>query len=689
MVRPPPLGRRHLTTQIPLENAQNSHGINGLTWLSPVAYHAMLKPSQSRVLFPSIREAAMSGAVTKLIASSAGVFLTLGGVSVSAQAPQRPVLTIQEASMRTGIVSGTVRDDAGQGVAGVAVSAIGTIQAQVRTDATGGFRLPLVPGDYILRAARDGYVSPYRESVRIRASSHIERNIVITRQLDLKERKVLLASTGLTTGDAPLVPSLEDAVTTRTATVLERVQAWYLRYLPRTVLRDGVQGAGGNRSSEFAGHSSFFDRAVLGSARAASAYFLDADFSGQVNLLTTSAVSAAAGRLDLPRGVAYLAVGAPVGTHGDWRVRGALSAGGLASWVALAEYEARDVRSHAFRVGMSYGAQRLADTAGAAMLMSGTTRNAGSVYGIDRWRVRPGLELEYGLRADHYDYVQGRGFLSPRVGVRVGILTRTFVTASGYRAVVAPGVDEFLPPSSAGTWLPPERTFSSLVPSADFRPERVLRWEAGLEREFGPIGQTRSVAVRRFHESTRDQLTTMFGVGGGSRVGHYYVGTAGDVALSGWSLKISGQFANRIRASVDYSISQARWVHGTQAGAIRATMPSAIRPASERLHDITSTLQATVPETKTWVSVAYRMNTAFARPDAFGIEPILDGRFDIQLRQALPIQPLTGGTVEVLVAVNNLFRDPSSGVSFGSSFYDELLTVRTPRRVMGGVQVRF
>lgn len=650
----------------------------------------MLKPSKFRVLFPSIRGAAMSGAVTKLIASSTGVLLTLGAVSVSAQSQTRPVLATREAAMRTGVVSGTVRDDAGQGVAGVAVSAIGTIQAQARTDGAGHFRLPLVPGDYILRAARDGYVSPYRESIRVRASSQLERNIVITRQPDLKERKVLLASTGLTTGDVPLVPALEDAPTTRSATVLERVQAWYMRYLPRTVLRDGGQVPVERVAPEFRDRGSLFDRALVGSARAASAYFLDADFSGQVNLLTTSAVGAAAGgRIELPRGVAYLSVGAPVGTHGDWRVRGALSAGGLASWVALAEYEARDARPHAFRVGMSYGAQRLVDASGTAFLMSGATRNAGSIYGIDRWRVRPGLELEYGLRADRFDYVQGRGFLSPKAGVRVGVLPRTFVTASAFRAVVAPGVDEFLPPSSAGTWLPPERSFSSLVPTAAFRPERVLRWEAGVEREFGPIGQTRTVSLKRFHETTRDQLATMFGVDAGGRVGHYYVGTAGDVALDGWSVRVSGQFASRVRASVDYSISEAHWIHGVQARPIGAAMPSAIRPSSERLHDITSSLQAMVPESRTWVSVAYRMNTAFARPDAFGIEPILDGRFDVQVRQGLPFQPINGGTVEVLVAINNLFRDPSTGVSFGSSFYDELLTVRTPRRVMGGVQVRF
>jgi len=55
------------------------------------------------------------------------------------------------------------------------------------------------------------------------------------------------------------------------------------------------------------------------------------------------------------------------------------------------------------------------------------------------------------------------------------------------------------------------------------------------------------------------------------------------------------------------------------------------------------------------------------------------------VRQALPIQPINGGRIELMVSVSSLFRDPRNP----GAFYDELLTVRTPRRVLGGVQVRF
>ena len=64
--------------------------------------------------------------------------------------------------------------------------------------------------------------------------------------------------------------------------------------------------------------------------------------------------------------------------------------------------------------------------------------------------------------------------------------------------------------------------------------------------------------------------------------------------------------------------------------------------------------------------------------------PALDGRFDVQLNQALPFG-LGSTKWEVLVGIRNLFRDPNEP----ASIYDELLVVRPPKRVVGGFLVRF
>ena len=619
----------------------------------------------------------MSRPVAFVLAAAAAAVAVPSFAQVS-RAP-RPVR--MEASSRSGVVQGVVRDDRGAVVSGVAVTAIGTSQAQARTDVTGTFSLPLVPGDYVLRATRDGYVSPYREWVRIGASARLERNITITRQPGLPDRPVLLASTALastsTTADRELPPAAPAASTS--------LMAWYLRHLPRTILRDGAVD---QRRADYRYLPSFLDWLVTESARATTSFFADTDFSGHVDLLTTNAMPASQGWLPVgrPRGIANIVVGAPVGVHGDWRVRGAVSTGGLSSWVVLGEYEARDARVHAFRAGMSYGSQRPADLASVALLQtSDRSRSVASLFGHDRWRVGPSVDLDYGLRLDRYDYVAGQTFISPRLGARVAIAPRTYVTALASSAAVAPGLDEFLPPPSAGPWLPPERTFAALVPGALFRSERVQRYEAGLEHDFGVIGHPRTLGVRWFRESSRDQLATLFGVDAAGATGHYYVGSPGSVTLDGWAVRLTGHFTTRLRASVDYSISRAQWVFGHDVAAILSVMPSAVRPARERLHDLTSTFEATIPETETRVFVAYRLNSAFAHAAADGLSPVVDGRFNVELRQALPIQLITGSHVEFLVSVSNLFRDPQHA----GSFYDELLTVRTPRRLMGGVQVRF
>ena len=57
----------------------------------------------------------------------------------------------------------------------------------------------------------------------------------------------------------------------------------------------------------------------------------------------------------------------------------------------------------------------------------------------------------------------------------------------------------------------------------------------------------------------------------------------------------------------------------------------------------------------------------------------------MQVTQALPFLNFSSAQWEMLVAVSNLFhRELMDG-----SIYDEVLVVRPPKRVLGGVTVRF
>jgi hypothetical protein len=82
------------------------------------------------------------------------------------------------------------------------------------------------------------------------------------------------------------------------------------------------------------------------------------------------------------------------------------------------------------------------------------------------------------------------------------------------------------------------------------------------------------------------------------------------------------------------------------------------------------------------LTVLYKLNSGFAG-DPVGFQSG-DGRFDMQLQQGLPFIG-GGGDWELLIGVRSLFRQSLEG----RSVYDELLVVRPPKRVIGGLQIRF
>ena len=80
----------------------------------------------------------------------------------------------------------------------------------------------------------------------------------------------------------------------------------------------------------------------------------------------------------------------------------------------------------------------------------------------------------------------------------------------------------------------------------------------------------------------------------------------------------------------------------------------------------------------------YKINSAFAgdrRSDVAGPS----ARFDIQVNQALPFMQFSSAQWEMLIAVRNLFREEA----LEASVYDELLVMRPPKRIVGGVTVHF
>jgi hypothetical protein len=602
------------------------------------------------------------------------------------------VVDVRAARSTRGAISGVVHDERGGPLAGAMVSALGTTLAMAVTDKDGRFLLEALPaGNYTLRAHLSGFAASPRETAHVVAAQSV------VHRLQLRRLENAVGTAGapeapegrpiLTAGiAAPPVERPETGASDESASGdhPHNEVAWRLRHIKRSILKDvGPIAVTADNQVELPS-GSLFGRAMYSAGNVAASLFTGLPFSGEVNVLTTSAF--APGRpwsSALPRGVAYLHIGAPT-SAGDWSARAAMSEGDVASWIVAGSFVSRPGTSHAYTLGLSYSTQEYQGGNPAALAaLSDGSRNVGEVYAFDRWALSRAVSVEYGGRYTRHDYLEDRGLLSPRLGVTVEPLKGTRVGAAVAQRMVAPGAEEFLSRGVTGPWLPPERTFAPLGARA-MQVERARSLDVSFEQD---VAGAYVLSVRRFMHDVDDQLVTLFDVNlpdGPGSLGHYYVTNAGAVDAGGWGVRFSSPETRRLRAAIDYSLTHARWTARGDVGSLLTWAPAALRPEEEDIHDITTTLQTEIPETATRVFVLYKINSAYTRANTDLTRPGLDARFDVQVNQALPFA-LGGTQWEVLVGLRNLFRDPHDR----ASMYDELLVVRPPKRVVGGFLVKF
>jgi hypothetical protein len=100
---------------------------------------------------------------------------------------------------------------------------------------------------------------------------------------------------------------------------------------------------------------------------------------------------------------------------------------------------------------------------------------------------------------------------------------------------------------------------------------------------------------------------------------------------------------------------------------------------------LTTSLETEIDSTATRVFVLYKINSAFLTAEGADEVRGIDGRFDVQVNQSLPFMNFRSSQWEMLVAVRNIFKDSL----VGASVFDELLVVRPPKRLVGGLTVKF
>ena len=635
------------------------------------------------------------GRMTRVLSAAGFLVAIAGAVSSSVQAQQRAAAPEfrRVSAIVGGSINGIVSDDRGGPLEGAMVSALGATTAMTVTDASGRFFLQKLPaGDYTLRAHLAGFAASTRANVHVGFSASAVHRLQL-RRLDfpvptagratdtVTARPILAAGFGLPVIDMPETPETTAADDDHSHTET----AWRLRHLTRSILKSSAHAVVFADDENNSPDDPLFGRSARGVGSVAGSLFADLPFTGEVNLLTTGAFGPSdlfSGDI-LPRGVAYLAIGSPT-PAGDWALRAAMSEGDLSSWIVAGSFVSRRTGVHSYDLGLSYSTQEYQGGNPLALAaVSDGSRNVGEVYALDRWTVSPGVAFEYGGRYARYDYLARPGLFSPRAGLTLEPTDKTRITAVLAQRMIAPGAEEFLAPAVAGPWLPPERTFSPLLGNG-LRVERARYLNVLFEHD---LNSTYAIGIRRFFQAVDNQAVTIFGMespSGTRSVGHYYVATAGSVDTQGWGVRLSSTPSKRVSGSVDYSITHGRWNSAGDLADATPWLARLTRAQDEDIHDLTTSIRTNIPETATRVFVLYKLNSGYVRRTGGISQTGVDGRFDVQVNQALPFG-LGGTKWEVLVGIRNLFRDPNDL----ASIYDELLVVRPPKRVVGGFLVRF
>ncbi len=535
---------------------------------------------------------------------------------------------------------GVVEDTRGTPVPGALVSLFGRgirgSSLVTLTDATGRFFLPSLPaGSYTLRAMRkDHHPAPAYQVTVVP-----DRDAIFTVSLTPVGEKLPT--------DSKSVGAMDPA-TERT-----RELRWLLRHKRRSVLEETTNGTGGADSSACAAPSSLA-RLVSG-------------VGGTVELLANPTFVGWGEDLAGPDGGASLSVVRLQGRITDaaqWSLAGLVAESEATAWRVGAEFVIEPGGGHQIRAGSGYGSRFLRAERNSAE--RGEGRGVGAILLQDRFEAGDRVVATVGARLSHIGFLEQANHLDPTVSVEVKRDARTRLKGSFTSRTLAPGGDLL----SLGT-LASAPSLAYAVTGPNLKSERVYRMEVGAEQDFGAT----RVSAHTYYEDVQNQLFNGFeGPAGSLRIVN-----AGNMASRGLGLAVSHRFGPSLSGSVTYALG-----HAWRASAASLDADGAPLPVEESdFHDLVAQLETRVPGTATRLSALYRVSRL--SPTAEGQEPALHFRFDLQVSQALPfIGSWTRADWDFRVAVRNLYYEPSEG-----AMLDELAVSNPPKRLLGGIAVRF
>ena len=582
---------------------------------------------------------------------------TLLGLSAAASAVEAPA-----ASSFTIELQGQVRDEVGEPLVGAVISVFGKNLIQgaliAVSDEAGQFQVSAMPpGIYRLRAYLSGFLPSAYARVVIKEGMEQVGSIMMS----------------LTTTDGP--DGLHVPVEDDRESALAELR-WLLQHADRNLLRDeewslpavALELDNGRGGPDLA----FRDASLGGEFGVRVAAFDDGldEFPG--------AGAGLDGRL------AYARLFIPnENQDGHWLVSAQVLESALSSWAGRAEYSKATAGNHQLTAGVTYGNYLYGDLedfrppeAALSFRQMGARSIEwfGSAYASDTFDIGS-ASIHAGVAYEHYSFLDKSGYLSPRMEVSYPLgSAKTVIRGLLDYRVLAPGGEDIglLSQVALSDVYGPETARRSSLEG-----QRTARVQLGLERQ---LSKRTRVAVRMFQENTADQLAKVYTKDhlNMQGAGHFTVRNHGDFRTRGVGLSVSQRFG-ATEGSVAYTFGI--------GSALKLPRVAAVSP-DEEIHDLTTHVATSIDRTQTRVQAAYRFisHPIFASGgQGFAAGSKLDSRFNIQVYQLLPFVGWDGTSWEVMVAVRNLFYEDFES----ASFLDEMAVIHAPRRVLGGVTVRF
>ena len=410
-------------------------------------------------------------------------------------------------------------------------------------------------------------------------------------------------------------------------------------------------------------------------------------------------------------GIAYTRFELPSTARGNWEAEARLMESAFASWAANLSYTMEEFDGHQFAAGIAYQRHVYGDAPdyrppaapilNLALLQKPQAEWDGAMFVADDFTLGR-ASLSTGLTYRRFSYLTGHRGLAPRAVLEVE--AGPDWTLMGGMAV---RVDGPIGEDAALLSRVAHGDLLALDPSwfGSEAAQRNTRYQAGVQYEASP---NHVLAARLFREITTDQLLRRFESGPISG-GRFDVSNAGNYSTTGFAfdwIRNLGQVNRRLDLGgrVSWLVAVVRNPGGGAALKTPADPIGFVGPGgpglanSTRLlmpvggnavvHDLSAEVVARLRPSGTRINAAYRV---IRHPGLAPTHPALEAadehtaRFDVELVQLIPFADWSGTEWELSLAVRDLFFREM----IGRSLLDEIAVAHAPRRVVGGLAVRF